>query len=193
LIQRGIKPAAQIMVDARPFNARFVEPVVDTCRYLFSSQAAHEAVVKVPKEQAWLFHSGDNDTVRACFDEFCAETQTEREWWPVYGGTTVVGRALTLLAMLGFRKIEVFGWDSCLRGDQHHAYDQPENDGQRVIDVDYGGRQFKCHPWMLIQAGEVQKLVRFIYGHIEGFSLNVRGDGLIAHIFNHAAELAETE
>jgi hypothetical protein len=193
LLDRGIKPAAHLMVDARAFNARFIDPVVDTCRYLFSSQAAHEAVAKVPPAQAWLFHAGDGEIVKECFDAHGRETGTQREWYPIYGGSTVIARGLVVLAMLGFRNIEIFGWDSCLRDDAHHAYTQPENDDAVVVDIEVGGRAFKCHPWMVVQANEVPKLIRHVLGKIEGFNLNVRGDGLIAHMLSHAAGLAGKE
>lgn len=190
LLDRGIRPAAQFMVDAREFNARFVDPIVPTCKYIFSSQAAHEAVSKVPKAQAWLYHSGDTQIVKECFDAHCKETGQDREWFPVYGGSTVIGRALVTLAMLGFRNIEVFGWDSCLRDDKHHAYEQKENDSSHVVTIEVGKREFKCHPWMVVQANEVPKIIRYILGPIDNFNLNVRGDGLIAHMLNHAADLA---
>lgn len=193
LLDRGIKPAAQFMVDAREFNARFVDPIVDTCRYIFSSQAAKEAVAKVPKDQAWLYHSGDTELVKECFDEHCKAIGQDREWYPVYGGSTVIGRSLVVLAMLGFRNIEVFGWDSCLRDDQHHAYEQPENDSAHVVEMEVGGKTFRCHPWMVVQANEVPKIIRYILGPIDGFNLEVRGDGLIAHMLKHAAAMAGKE
>ena len=95
--------------------------------------------------------------------------------------------------MLGFRKIEVFGWDSCIIGEQHHAYEQKENDDKYIIEVYAGTRKFKCHPWMVVQANEFPKLIRYIFGVIEGFELNVRGNGLIAHMLEHAANLAATK
>ena len=190
LLDRGVRPAAQFMVDAREFNARFVDRVIPTCKYIFSSQAAHEAVSAVPTSQAWLYHSSENDLVKQVFDEHVRLTGQHREWYPISGGTTVVSRALIVLAMLGYRNVTVFGWDSCLRDDAHHAYDQPENDGQTVVTVEVGGRTFRCHPWMVVQANEVPKLVKYVLGHVDGFNLDVRGDGLIAHILNHAALLA---
>lgn len=190
LIDRGIKPAAQFMVDAREFNTRFVDPIVPGCKYIFSSQTAHEAVAKVPKNQAWLYHSGDSEVVKECFDKHCLEVGQDREWFPIYGGSTVVGRALVTLAMLGFRNVEVFGWDSCLVDGKHHAYDQPENDSGHVVTIEVGGQEFKCHPWMVVQANEVPKIIRYILGPIDNFNLCVRGNGLIAHILNHAADLA---
>lgn len=193
LLDRGIKPAAQFMVDARKFNERFIHEIVPTCKYIFSSQVANEAVIKVPKDQVWLYHSGDSDLVKQCFDEFVKESNQQREWYPVYGGSTVIGRSLVVLAMLGFRNIEVFGWDSCLRDKEHHAYSQPENDSTYTVEVKVGDRSFTCHPWMVVQANEMPKIIRYILGPIEGFNLSVRGDGLIAHMLNHAALLAEKE
>jgi trans-aconitate methyltransferase len=240
LIERGIKPAAQVMIDAREFNARFVEPVIDSCKYIFSSQAAKEAVAKVPPSQGFIFHSGETEQVKECFDEFCKETGTNRSWFPVYGGTTVIGRALVCLAMLGFRNVEVFGWDSCLRMQKwrlrspdgswkqhgvdgyileygteqeaqevrdyllndyaedskvegvfsHHAYAQAENDSDHIVPIHIGGKEFRCHPWMVVQAHEFPKIIRYILGPIPDFNLCVRGDGLIAHMLNHAALLA---
>jgi hypothetical protein len=93
--------------------------------------------------------------------------------------------------MLGFRKIEVFGWDSCLRDDQHHAYEQKENDHTYVMEIRVGDRTFKCHPWMVVQANEVPKIIRYILGPIEDFSIVVHGDGLIAHMLTYAASLSK--
>lgn len=37
-LDRGLGPVTQIMVDARPFNARFVQPIDPACLYLIASQ-----------------------------------------------------------------------------------------------------------------------------------------------------------
>lgn len=182
-LDRGIRPGAHFMVDAREFNERFITEVVPDCKYIFSSQCAHEAVLKVPAEQAYIYHSGGNDLIRECFEE----AKPGGEWYPVYGGTTVVTRALTSLLMLGFRKIEVFGWDSCLRDGEHHAYEQPENDEKAVVEVEVGDRKFLCHKWMAIQAHEFVELMDKIYSRVDDFDLCVRGDGLIAAILENCA------
>ena len=191
LIERGIRPAAQVMVDSRPFMKRFTEPHIDSCKYLMASQVDHEIIASLPKDQTYLWHCGDSDLVKDAVDKWTAENDTNREWWPVYGGTTVVLRALPLLAMLGFRKVEVFGWDSCLLGGKHHSYEQPENDGGIVFPVMVGGETFACNPWMIVQANELGKVVRSILGKIDGFEMAVRGDGLIAHMLKTAADLSE--
>jgi hypothetical protein len=94
-------------------------------------------------------------------------------------------RALPLLHCLGFRKFELFGFDSCLRDSDHHAYKQAENDGKIVQTVTVSGREFHCQPWMIAQAGDFVRLTR-AFG--DNFDLLVRGDGLISHIIKSAAE-----
>ncbi len=93
-------------------------------------------------------------------------------------------RILPLLRMLGYWKFEIYGFDSCLADGLHHAYKQPENDDERVINVTCGGRSFQCHPWMASQAQEFIDLMRKLADEIE---LVVHGDGLIRHIIETAA------
>ena len=188
LIERGIKPAAQIMVDAREFNKRFVDPVIDTCTYLISSQCDHEILKSLPVEKTWLWHPAASEVAKYILDE-----DDGKSHYAVIGGTTVATCSLSLLMLLGFRKIEVFGLDSCLREDKHHAYSQPENDSSTVLDIKVGNRWFKCHGWMVIQANDVQKLIKHVFSKIDNFELAVHGDGLIAHMINTAAELAAIE
>jgi hypothetical protein len=108
-------------------------------------------------------------------------------WYPVAGGSTVMLRSLVLFRMLGFHKFHVYGFDSCLREDRHHAYDQEENNGELVVNVTTGDRTFKCQPWMAQQAEEFQKQARLMQDEV---SLVVYGDGLISHMIQTAANLA---
>ena len=43
-IERNLRPSAQVVIDARSFNKRFLEPEVPNCRYYIGSQA-HPAVL----------------------------------------------------------------------------------------------------------------------------------------------------
>ena len=185
LIGHGGRPGAQVIVDAREFNRRFTEPVVLSCKYLVSSQCDPELVASLPKAQTYLWH-GLGEPVRAVIAEFAKDAGADREWYPVPGGTTVALRALPLLAMLGFRKIHVYGLDSCLRDDAHHAYEQAENDGMGVLEVSVAGRTFKAHGWMVKQAEEFQQVMRHLLIPA-GVELAIYGDGLIAAILQAAA------
>lgn len=180
-VERGLRPSAQIIVDARAHNARFVTPLVEGCKYLMASQVHPDVLANLPKDRTLLWHSG-NDSLKELLN-----ARYERWYW-VPGGTTVTLRALPLMRMLGYKKFHLFGFDSCLDGDAHHAYAQAENDGQKVIPVTCGDRIFHCHPWMASQAAEFQQLVKALGDELE---LEVYGDGLIAHMLKTGAQVAD--
>ena len=182
-LKLGFKPSAQIIVDARPFNARFTKPVSPGCKYLISSQCDPSVLEGLPHDMTYLWHTGA-EHVREDLDA------AYPVWWLVPGGSTVMLRAIPLLRMLGFKQFHLFGFDSCLDGDAHHAYAQPENDTEMVIPVTVGGRTFRCHAWQIAQAQEFMDLVKFLGDEIE---LEVYGDGLINHILRTGAEISEKE
>lgn len=180
-IEQGLKPSAQIVLDAREFNSRFTRDVIPDCRYLIASQVHPKTLEGLPRERTYLWHSGISDEA--------AEMVTERLGAPLVipGGSTVVLRAIPLLRMLGLYRLHIFGFDSCIEGDLHHAYSQPENDGERVIDVTCGERTFRCAPWMVSQAAEFRDLIRFMGDEVQ---IAVYGEGLIAHMLVTGAQLA---
>ena len=81
--------------------------------------------------------------------------------------------------MLGLAKFHIYGWDSCIYGKDHHAYEQPENGESDLIDVVIGGRTFKCRLWMAAQAQEFITIQKMIADEVQ---MVVYGDGLISHI-----------
>jgi hypothetical protein len=145
----------------------------------------------LPRERTWIWHSGISQENA---DLVVEKTGT---FFPVIGGSTVVLRALPLLVMLGFHRVHLFGFDSCVRPlDEkapawpaqftHHAYRQDENDGDPTMPVTCGGRTFQCLPWMVAQATEFIGIVRYLGDEIE---MAVHGDGLIAHIIATGASM----
>jgi hypothetical protein len=188
-IENGFGPqiGMQIVLDAREFNARFVEPVLPACRYLIASQVHPATLAPLPRERTLLWHSGDIGEE----NEALVREHNGGLYFPIPGGSTVVLRAIPLLRMLGFKRLHLFGFDSCVQEDgTHHAYAQPENDTELVIPVTCGGRTFKCTPWMTSQASEFRDLVRFLGDEVE---LAVYGDGLIAHIVATGATFSKKE
>jgi hypothetical protein len=194
LIERNIKPSMQVVLDARPFNARFVDPDVPGCRYLLASQCAPETFNACENRDTTIFHcigSEDEDAI--------IKSHYDGHYHAVGGGTTVMLRAITLLRMLGFYRQDIYGMDSCWMDGKHHAYRQPENDHDRAIpvwliptDKETGERRedlkrkFLCDPWMMKQAEEWE-VIRQAFGHM--FKLTVHGDGLIANMVRLRAQL----
>lgn len=179
---RGIWPVNEVIVDARPFNARFVQPIDPACLYFIASQCDPSVLDGLPKERTYLFHTMVG-LVRDLLDQ-----QYAGRWHPVPGGSTVLLRAIPLFRMLGFRRFHLYGCDSCLLGDAHHAYAQSENDSALVLNVSVQpnpqNRIFRCHPWMISQAQELLDLIRQFGDIIE---LAIYGDGLLAYLLTAGA------
>ncbi len=184
-LEQGLLVSAQIVLDARAFNARFTRPVVDRCKYLIASQVHPSTLEGLPRERTLMWHSGINEDNEALIREKTGQ------FFPVPGGSTVVLRAIPLLRMLGYWRFHLFGFDSCVRSDgTHHAYAQAENDNEILIPVTCGGRTFECTPWMLSQASEFRDLVQFLGDEVE---LAVYGDGLIAAMIAAGASYSTKE
>jgi SAM-dependent methyltransferase len=181
-LDRGIAPVNQIVVDARAFNSRFTRPAREDCFYFIASQCDPSVLEGLPKNRTLLWHT-TAEMIRPLLDE-----QYGGKWWGIPGGSTVLLRAIPLLRMLGFQKFHLYGCDSCLTAEEHHAYKQDENAADVVVPVVVGGRVFHCHPWMASQAQELMSLVKYMGDEI---ALDIHGDGLLAWLLQHAAQLDE--
>lgn len=180
-LEHGLIPSAQIMVDARQFNARFTKPVVEDCVYLISSQCHPDVLEGLPREKTYLWHTTADGVKDILNDRY-------EKWWHVPGGSTVLLRAIPLMRMLGYKQFHLYGCDSCLMDTGHHAYEQAENDTDRVMPVTVGGRVFQCTPWMAAQAQEFMALIKYLGNEIE---IATYGDGLLNHIMEAGAAIAD--
>lgn len=186
LIEQGCVPSAHIMLDARESNADFVRNPVASCRYLIASQCDPAIFHALEDHDVRIFHCdlgvGEDKLLK---NYYCG-----KNYHIVMGGSTVGLRALMLLRMLGFKKFEIFGFDSCFMGSRHHAFDQALNDKDvKSVELEGQGGKFFCAPWMLRQAYEFQDLAKHA-GHL--FRCRVHGNGLIASMIGAGAKLKET-
>jgi len=181
----GITPSAQVIVDSRPFNKRFLEPIIPHCKYMLASQCDPSLFEGIPHDQVFIWHAAFNESVTQVLDE-----AYNGEWYPVPGGSTVTLRTITLFRLLGYAKMHIYGFDSCLRGNQHHAYHQTENDDKQEVTVTVGDKLFKCHAWMASQAQEFIDQMKLLSDEVE---IAVYGDGLIAEILKQGASEDATE
>ena len=189
-LDRGIKPSLQFVIDARPFNKRFVLPIIDDCKYVAATQCHPDLIAELPEDRSFLWQVTVEDEFLPTVRELWGKMY--EDWYPVPGGSTVTLRALCALQMMGFRKIHMYGFDSCMREETHHAYEQTENDNAPEIDLRVGrgtkwDKTFRCQGWMAVQAKEFVNLAPIYFKELQ---LNIKGDGLIAYLVNSNADLA---
>jgi hypothetical protein len=194
LMERNIRPAIQVVLDARPENAEFITDIPG-CKYLIASQCAPETFEACEGKETYIWHAAGSDEEDAAkialLDEFYMG-----HWTNVIGGSTVGLRAITLARMMGFKFQHLFGIDSCYSSDgRHHSYPQELNDTEgsgrtywALTNQDRTeGREFRCSTW---QASQAQHFRNWIAKNGTHFKLHIHGDGLLAYMLKTGAELA---
>lgn len=177
LMERGIKPDYHVMLDSRKENVSFVKNPIET-RYLIASQC-HPDVFKALEGQDVTMWIADLPGMRDIVKE---------ETIFVCGGSTVGLKTLYLAYLMGYRKFDIYGFDSCYREGENHAYPQPLNDGEEVREVFAAGRKFMVAPWMAKQAEHFQQQAKELYSR--GCDILVNGDGLITHMIREGNKRA---
>lgn len=181
-LERNLRPNTQIIMDARPSNARFLQPAVPHCRYVLASQCAPAVWDAVAgRDNVWIFHAAVRQESAICE---VLDTYYCGQWIGIGGGTTVASRALNLLRTVGYVRFDLFGIDCCWHGDQHHAFEQPENASDKRARVFVGVKDqpgqtpFLVSPWMLKQYEDFLTTLKINGKH---FQIHVHGRGMLAH------------
>jgi hypothetical protein len=174
LEERGIRPEFHVLLDARPENIQFLRPHKKTT-YLVASQC-HPSVFDALEGYdvvQWVGYHPD------------AESLCDKVHKPltiVGGGNTVGLKAMCIVALWGYRKLHLYGFDSCYRGT-HHAYPQALNDDEATLEIICADRKFLCGRWMAKQASDFQAFLPLLLEM--GCNITVHGDGLISWIIDH--------
>ena len=179
LMDHGIRPSLHVQLDSRPFNARFVQNWHPDTKYMIASQSHPDVFDALEGADVTMFHLATNGRVRRVLHDYYMGYTV-----PVGGGNTVMLRTIPMMAMLGFKTMEIFGFDSCCIDEENHIYEQTENDVGTSTTVTVGDREFFCYGWMHSQA---QQFITVIEKMGDKFELVVHGDGLIAHILETSA------
>lgn len=177
---------AHVLLDSRKFNKRFIENPKDHVKYFICSQCDPEVFDALENNKVWIWHGG---TCKFVLDDM-NQVYGQDKYTRVRTGRTVILAALYIFRTLGFANFDIFGFDSCLMGDDdiHHAYNQHENDTDIVAEFEINGRVFRAHTWMIGQAQDFVKMTK-ILGH--KFNMDIHGDGLIAHIVKSVAQTGD--
>jgi hypothetical protein len=127
-----------------------------------------------PRDRAYLLQEANDHTWAK--EEHCEEYNGKLL---IGGGTTSGLRAITVSYVLGFRKIVLYGFDSCLAKDKFTKRFTGEGvEPGKLIDVIVDGKRFWCNGAMAQQANEFQQY----YEAMPDVKIEAKGDGLLAAI-----------
>jgi SAM-dependent methyltransferase len=103
------------------------------------------------------------------------------------GGAASVGNtAACLVYAMGYRNLQLYGYDSSHRADKSHAFHQPLNNGDPCAWVTFCGKQYLVSLTMKLQAEKFQETARDLKQL--GCTIAVHGDGLLPDMYNTPKE-----
>jgi uncharacterized Rossmann fold enzyme len=163
LNEEGIIPDIHIIIDAREGNIKFLD---SQSKEIYLASQCHPT----------LFDSAHDVTLFHMNTEGVAEYITDKNAHLISSGTTVGLAGLAIAYVLGYRNIHLHGYDSSYEAS-HHAYEQSENDNDRVLEVIVNNQKFKAAAWMVKQAQQFQELAVQLAD--AGVTIVVAGTGLL--------------
>lgn len=180
----GIPVDYQVIADAKEETATLVDS--GARGHLFASQCNPATINAVAHPRLWHLEIGN-------VERLFPEERVAKGGYALVGSETTVGNAaLCLVFAKGYRKIHIFGFDSCHKDGRSHAYDQPLNLFMPGIDVEWGGRKFYASLAMKAQAETFQMISLALKQN--GCELHVYGDGLLQTMYRTPADsLTERE
>lgn len=170
LVEQGIIPDCQVMLDARKENAKFSPKIPTLCYY--ASQCHPELFQKAKKQNIVLWHSLA-DGIQDIIGENTGDAL-------IGGGYSVGMKAIALAHTLGYRKFHLYGYDSSYDDNAHHAYKQPLNDKESILSVNMNGKDYKTAAWMCTQVENFKEVARLLVE--EGSLITVHGTGLLPDV-----------
>lgn len=172
LAAAGIKFDAILLMDSRPENVEFLAGGPDV-EYLISATCHPDIFAALAGKRVTLWFPDQGRGI----EQGTMHAQRPNHGVLLQGGGTVGLRAMVLAHALGYRKLHLYGMDSCYHGKEHHAYPQWLNDGERAIDIHLRGVTYWCAPWMARQADEFNETWNRLTQW--GCTIQAHGRGLI--------------
>ena len=170
LIERDIVPDLAVSMDSQATSLRFFKSRRQDVCYLLASKVHpdvfdHLADCQVVRWHGWMGDDSDKLAPQgACM---------------VGGGSTSGLRGITLAWLLGFRRVVLYGFDSCLKGDQMRVDGSAKQQWTMPLQAGPGGPLRVCDAALASQALEFQAMT---FDAMPGMKIKVVGDGLIADI-----------
>lgn len=174
LISEGIIPNQAIVLDPTEHQWQCFRRKHPDVQYWVSSQCHPKMFEHLHGHQVSLFHLIFNNN---------AAYKGKGVKFMIGGGTTTGLRAISLLYVLGFRRFELYGYDSCLMNGHlrvETAWERPKDANSQLVTVRCGSRRFICNFGMAAQANEFLNL--WTDYKMPDIFVQSYGDGLITAI-----------
>lgn len=178
LRSHGISVDWQVTCDAKQETSKLIDP--EARGHLFASHVNRDTINAAPSPVLW--HSALHAN-----EEWFPPAKFKRGGYALLGGEASTGLgALCVAHCLGFRRLEIFGYDSSHKDGNSHAYPQPMNNTIPYMTFEWAGRSFQVSITMRAQAERFPITAQALQQ--SGSTIKVWGDGLLQHIWNSPPE-----
>lgn len=172
VVSQGVKPQWAVCCDPDPVAAVYYTNPVKSCTYLIASACDPAVFDALDGYSVARWHSGGSD--------FSPEIWGDGRKVIIGGGCTVGSRALMIAICFGFSNIHFFGFDGCVQGDRHHAYnfanDDPFDIGS-LVEVHLGSPEAPAYRMAGYMLGQFFDFDRIIGKFGSRLTLTVHGEG----------------
>lgn len=177
LRSRGITPDVWVSMDSQVSILKHLLMKSESTCYLVASKVPGEVFDHLRDQQVVLWHAWMGQGEEALFPEGSCM---------VGGGSTSGLRGITLAWLMGFRRVILYGFDSCLKDGAKRVDGSKPIDWTIPIQAGIHGTQRICDSSMASQANEFQLMT---FAVMEDLKVKVVGDGLIADIMEERKRL----
>lgn len=166
---RGLAPTYWIACDPQELVADFLDNAPDETTYLIASKCHPKVFEKLAGKNVILWHVHDTGTHELTADLF-----------PVSRAVSVTICAFEVMARLGWRRFDTWGWDGCIMDGQEHAVAQ-KNMGNHIDIGVTNAEGVETHYTTIPAWGlEAQDAISALRGF--PFPINIHGGGMIGDI-----------
>jgi hypothetical protein len=180
----GFRPRYTAACDPDPIMANYLRNPWPGTLYLLSTHCHKSVFDALENMPIALWHCAPID------EAFLNEV--DPGWQAVGGGCTVGLRAISIALMMGYSNLHFFGFDSCLNGDEHHAYDFTDDSEElgQIYNLKIGvgpegpgadAKVYRCAGYQMAQASHFKTLLEH-YGHV--FTPTFHGDGFLSAMWD---------
>lgn len=178
LVDHGIRPQLALAVDPTEKIARLYQNPQPDCVYLIATQC-HPEVYKALAGYNVVIWNAYTKKAEGYWKNYVKRKRRVDKVYFINGGSTSGLRAITMAYLMGYRKVHLFGFDSCLRSQTDNLLKiSGERNTKQTCVVVVEDRHFFCDPAMACQGNEFMKQVR----HTPRLQVRVWGDGFIPYV-----------
>lgn len=190
LLDHGIVPDIAVAVDGQQKIANLYQNPREDITYLIASQCHPDVYDALEKQKVVIWNCFTKKAMEY-WQKWLAKKRREDKIFFVNGGSTSGLRAVTLAWLMGFRRINLVGYDSCLKITGDDPQDQAnqllkitgEKNPKELMVVVVDDRNFFCDPAMSCQGNEFLPQIK----GTDDLQVKVWGDGFIPYVSHQAA------